>query len=299
MAAPRASTYTIYIDEAGRGACVGPLVYGALVVRQDVTELDALWVRLPPKAKRARDSKAMTEKAREIYFQAMLDSCSPVSTESVCEAHETPCKRAAFMTHSTSALDITQALLFDHNEHARHGRATSVNLNTLSYDATAQLILCAVRWILRAEEDNSQTGPHEVHLDVVADRLGHDATSHEEGVWGAMTRIGACVRWNTFRSEPRADDNYKGVSIASVAAKVTRDRAVGGDVAGHGYPNPACSAWIVQNVRHPDPRIRYSWDNVQRILPQLNMNDEDRARYTILSVKSTSSSLRPPRNLTS
>jgi len=300
------SSYTLFVDEAGRGACVGNLVYAALLVRNDGlaagADLDALWQpHLPPRAKRAADSKDMTARARAVYFDAMVASCELVSlandakeateaTEAKVEEAEAaddrvqlwrrraPPRHGAgdavdnscyFMTCSVSAQQLNERLLFR--------RARGVNLNTISYRATARLVQLARARCLQPTDE----------LSIVADRLGHDAASHELGVARQLDANGSAPQstlpWTAFTSEPRADANYKGVSIASVVAKVTRDRALGAACAGGGYPNEACTRWLLQrdNVQHPDPRVRYCWSNVQALLPQLIHDADTRARYTM------------------
>jgi ribonuclease HII len=269
--------YTLYVDEAGRGACVGDLVYAGLLVRTFASsddDLDAIWTSSSAAAgsKRATDSKAMTPRARAAYFDAMLASCERVALAPTEERSEygscalfqlrSDAARAAFMTCSVSAQELTNQLLLE--------RRRGVNLNTISYQATAQLVRLA-----RAIVDGASG-----ELAIVADRLGHDAASHEAGV-ARHVRSDTPLCWTRFTSEPRADANYKGVSIASVVAKVTRDRALGDDVGGGGYPNAACTRWLCSDaVHHPDARVRYSWDNLQVLLPVIMTDATERARYT-------------------
>jgi len=250
----------LHIDEAGRGACVGDLVYGAfLSIDTADTQFDALWARhLPAKAKRAMDSKVMTERQRSVYFDAMVACARPRDDQDASVSlWITQCGRAAFAACSVSAERITAVMLNGGDD----------NLNTLSYEATARLI-------------DVMTRVAGAPLAIIADRLGHDAASHAACVQRALDP--ATDAWRSFVSEPRADARYKGVSIASIVAKVTRDRALGRDVRGGGYPNAACTMWM-HTITHPDPRIRYAYANIQPILDTLITDPHTRASYTIIT----------------
>lgn len=248
---------------------VGPLVYAAFVAPSSMTaeELDRAAApppipppyHLPSKRKStkrkattqplveevlcARDSKMMTERARFKYFDRMVENAVPVPVPeyipgvTVWRSREEP---IFFMTCTITPEEID---------------SEGANLNTLSYEATAKLVRMVFELVPEHEE-----------ISVVADRLGHDADTHEAGVLLALAPR-TPRRWTRFLSETKADVNHKGVSIASVVAKSVRDRALGGNVPGGGYPNAACEAWVAQ-LTHPDPRVRYSWSNVIRLLDQ-------------------------------
>jgi ribonuclease HII len=57
------------VDEAGRGACAGPLVIAALILRDPFS----------PELAKVRDSKELTEKTRESLFDVIVEHCLALS----------------------------------------------------------------------------------------------------------------------------------------------------------------------------------------------------------------------------
>ncbi len=138
------------------------------------------------------DSKALTEEKRDSLFAKMK-----------------ACGRIGWTTHSLTAREIAAAML--HRQ--------PISLNVLSHDAAMSMLEAVLASGVRVTR---------VFVDTVGDPGVYEAKFNRIFNQGAGGGGGTAGRgWAiNFTVSKKADSLYKTVSAASIAAKVTRDRAI-------------------------------------------------------------------------
>ena len=91
------------IDEAGRGPLAGPVVAGAVIFDPDYIQAELI-----PTFGKLTDSKVMTEKAREEYFQILENSEFVQIGVGIVEADEVDRINVLKATHKAMALAVGQ-----------------------------------------------------------------------------------------------------------------------------------------------------------------------------------------------
>ena len=91
------------IDEAGRGPLAGPVVAGAVIFDPDYIQTELI-----PTFGKLTDSKVMTEKAREEYFQILENSEFVQIGVGIVEADEVDRINVLQATHKAMALAVGQ-----------------------------------------------------------------------------------------------------------------------------------------------------------------------------------------------
>lgn len=193
------------IDEAGRGAVVGPLVMAALLFDRS-TDFSSVVLR---------DSKDMSSKQRSETLEHLRE-------------------------HSTIAVACIPAFVIARN---------AGKLNRLEAELAANLL-------------KSMPG-----VPAIIDEIGGDA--------GVQQNVRNEYPDRQIHFEPGADESYPGVSAASVAAKVARDRALAlieqqyDTTIGSGYPaDPETQDWLADYNRTHEgwpPVVRTNWSTIQRM----------------------------------
>ena len=91
------------IDEAGRGPLAGPVVAAAVIFDPDYIQAE-----LVPTFGRLTDSKAMTEKMRDDYFQTLEESASVTIGVGVVEPEEIDRINILRATHKAMGIAVSQ-----------------------------------------------------------------------------------------------------------------------------------------------------------------------------------------------
>jgi ribonuclease H2 subunit A len=138
------------------------------------------------------DSKQLTEAKRESLFERMRE-----------------CGRIGYITHSITAAEIAAAML----------HRVPVSLNVIAYDATMTMLETILAKGVKVTK---------VFIDTVGDPEHYQTRLNKLFNIGALGGGGTSGRgWAIdFTVTKKADSLFKCVSAASIAAKVTRDKAI-------------------------------------------------------------------------
>lgn len=227
--------WEIGIDEAGRGPCVGPMVYGAVAVPDDHAQV----LNNPL----IRDSKKLSDSQRIASFDTIKNSTD----------------RLFWQTIEISADTITREM------------ECGVSLNTIAGNAVIDLVLSALRYIYKKDKAPASIT---VRLDTLSSDTEVYAGYYREShvLQDVISKHFPKTKY-LVNAYVKGDSLYKVISAASILAKEVRERRITelqkqyGDF-GSGYPSDKKTiTWITQNYPYPAElvcrRTWKTWKNIE------------------------------------
>lgn len=231
------------IDEAGRGPCLGPMVYSAaFCAKTDQTTLKALGVN---------DSKQLTKEQRD-DFREKLDNADFLASDSI-------------VLHAS---ELSAKML----------RPSKYNLNAISHDTALSLVQRALDRGVNVKEVYVDTvGDPAKYAAMFRDSFPSlEKVVVEKKADGTYPIVGAasivakttrdkCVASWVFQEEARAASDRHLGDGEMAEGTVSYDRDYGS-----GYPSdPKCKGWLSRNMDnlfgYPS-FVRFSWGTTKRIL---------------------------------
>lgn len=244
----------IGVDEAGRGPCLGALVYGiSYCLKSFEQDLKKNYV--------FDDSKKLTDAVRKSLFSQIWD----ISNSEVSKLSLELSQNVGYATTAIQATDISSGML-------KFPPTENYNLNEQSHDATINLIHALVNKGLNIDH---------IYIDTVG-----PPHTYQKKLETIFPRI-------KFTVAKKADSLFVIVSVASVVAKVTRDLVLEQMISkiyhpqsmaetqdtdhktepvncGSGYPSdPNTVRWLKNNQTPlfgwPKEITRFSWSTCQTL----------------------------------
>lgn len=220
--------WEIGIDEAGRGPCIGPMVYGCVAIAEpNVHLIDNQHIR---------DSKLLSDTQRKYASDIIVNNAGSLF----------------YGTEEISAKEISRNML------------SGVSLNSQATTVATLLIIKALRYIYKHDKDPQRI---DVQLDTLSGDTESYANIYREDatLQSIFTQHFPNTKCK-ITAYIKGDSLYKVISAASILAKELREQRVSelqkqyGDF-GSGYPSDKKTInWIEKNFPSPaDEVCRTTW----------------------------------------
>lgn len=226
--------WEIGIDEAGRGPCIGPMVYGGVAV----SDVNANVLNNPL----IRDSKKLSDSQRVASFDTIKNNGGSLFWQTI----------------EISAETITKEM------------ECGISLNTIAGNAVIELVLSSLRYIYKKDKSPTSIA---VRLDTLSSDTEVYAGYYRESriLQEVISKHFPNTKYSV-NAYVKGDSLYKVISAASIVAKEVREQRIAGlqkqyGDFGSGYPSDKKTiTWITSNYPSPADLIcRRTWKTWKNI----------------------------------